>query len=363
MERHMDSKVIAEIEREIGYEFNCKEVLEQAFTRKSYTDEQRGGLNNEILEFYGDRVLDLIVVKELSEYYGGTDDNGYSCTYDEADFSTIKKNLVNSKALASHIDDLGFVRYLIMSKGDIRNNAQESTHVKEDLFEAIIGAVAVDSEWNLDKLETTVEFMLHIDSFMGCDMEDFEDYVSLVQQWHQRNYGTLPRYEFRERKRVIYSIFTVVNPSKTVDYGPAEPDMDIICDLELEGWKFVGYGYSKSEARMDAAESAYNYLEENDMLFSIADEVGEVTVETAVSQLHELAQKGYIEEPEYDFREQHDKDGNPRWSCVCMVSGYKHSYKAVGRASKRDAKRGAAYRMLMSIVENRNERTDDDEDE
>ena len=66
----MKEQVYDEIEQLIGYEFDNRLLLRQAFTRKSYTNETHDGDNNEVLEFIGDKVLDLIVVKALSEYYG-----------------------------------------------------------------------------------------------------------------------------------------------------------------------------------------------------------------------------------------------------------------------------------------------------
>lgn len=53
----------------IGYEFNNQELLEQAFTRRSYSMEN-GGEDNEVLEFIGDAALNMVVVKILSEEFG-----------------------------------------------------------------------------------------------------------------------------------------------------------------------------------------------------------------------------------------------------------------------------------------------------
>ena len=53
------------IQSQIGYEFNNLNLLQQAFTRRSYSEEN-GGENNEVLEFIGDKVLDLIVTKYLT---------------------------------------------------------------------------------------------------------------------------------------------------------------------------------------------------------------------------------------------------------------------------------------------------------
>ena len=71
------------IEKQIGYEFHNRMLLQQAFTRKSYTNETHDGDNNEVLEFIGDKVLDKEThddngnpiwtckcsIKDLDEFY------------------------------------------------------------------------------------------------------------------------------------------------------------------------------------------------------------------------------------------------------------------------------------------------------
>ena len=57
------------VERQIGYKFVNRDLLVQAFVRKSYSMEN-GGENNEVLEFIGDKALDLAVVKTLTDKYG-----------------------------------------------------------------------------------------------------------------------------------------------------------------------------------------------------------------------------------------------------------------------------------------------------
>ena len=69
----MKAEQYDEVESQIGYDFKNRLLLQQAFTRKSYTQETHDGENNEVLEFIGDKVLDLIVVKVLTEYYGEID--------------------------------------------------------------------------------------------------------------------------------------------------------------------------------------------------------------------------------------------------------------------------------------------------
>ena len=57
------------VQEKIGYRFDNIDLLLQAFTRSSYST-QYGGENNEVLEFIGDNVLDLYVVKTLADRFG-----------------------------------------------------------------------------------------------------------------------------------------------------------------------------------------------------------------------------------------------------------------------------------------------------
>ena len=55
MDRDLGFKMV---QGQIGYDFKNIDLLNQAFTRRSYSEEN-GGENNEVLEFIGDKVLDL----------------------------------------------------------------------------------------------------------------------------------------------------------------------------------------------------------------------------------------------------------------------------------------------------------------
>lgn len=57
------------VQAQIGYQFNNLDLLNQAFTRRSYSEEN-GGENNEVLEFIGDKALDFAVIKLLIAKYG-----------------------------------------------------------------------------------------------------------------------------------------------------------------------------------------------------------------------------------------------------------------------------------------------------
>ncbi|MDD3124086.1 MAG: ribonuclease III domain-containing protein [Candidatus Izemoplasmatales bacterium] len=333
-----------DVQRQISYWFDNIDLLFQAFTRRSYSEEN-GGENNEVLEFIGDRVLDFYVTKILMDRYGYTksqlddfdadedDDEFVVDTYtNEGSLTAIKKKLVKKKMLAHRIDKLGFKDFLRMGNGDIQQHKENEDSVKEDLFEAILGAIAIDSNWNTDELENVVDFMLNMDHFLTHGLTEEDDYVGLVQQWNQKENGEVPEYEFEE----IYS-------------GGFKAYLSL--DTPRGTMRYYAEGNSKAEARANVAEFAYNDLDEHDELFTIMDELPEeLTLENSINTLQELAQKGYVSMPEYYLPEDqvYDYNGNPRWMCTCTIRS--HALEEIVYAtSKKTAKKYAAYLCICNI--------------
>ena len=65
---------LGELEKIIGYTFKDKDYLCNALTHSSFANECKAQKNqvssNERLEFVGDKVLDLVLVKKLTEKFG-----------------------------------------------------------------------------------------------------------------------------------------------------------------------------------------------------------------------------------------------------------------------------------------------------
>lgn len=320
------------IENVIGYKFNNVYLLVQAFTRRSFSQEN-GGLDNEILEFVGDKVLDYFVVKILVNNYAcilkNREYKGLYSDFSEGDLTNIKKKLVEKKMLAHRIDLLGLNHFLIMGKRDIYNNVQYDTSVMEDLFEAILGAVAIDSKWDEKSINNVINKMLEPMKYLGEYNND--NYIDLIQTWHQRKYNELPLYEFYfDNNNHCY-----------------------VVRLFLRGIKkfFSSLGRTKTEARMNAAREALEYLEKNNLFYSKKDIVGEASLDRAINQLQELHQKGYISKPIYeDYLRGYDVNGNPVWDCDCTVEEY-GSCKVTSQ-SKKIAKKHAAYEMIKVVLNN-----------
>lgn len=329
------------IQNTIGYKFKNLDLLQQAFVRKSYSEEN-GGQNNEVLEFIGDNALDFAVIKILMDYFGEIIENKqyqelkhmnskhFATRLSEGQFTDIKKDLVQKKALSRYMDKLGFQTQLIMGHGDINENAQEQDSVKEDLFEAIIGAVAIDSNWNMETICNVVANMIDFEDYFSNIDNVEEDYVIDVQQWSQSHGFGLPIYEFEERQD------------------------GYLCFIEIKevGLQKVGFGTSKSKARSNAASLAYEWLDRNlyliHDLFKIVGEPDEIE---ALRQLNELVQKGVIEEPDFEFSQDYDNNGNPVWFCGLNFDDeyWGHFDCSTVSTGKKVSKRQAVYELLRYL--------------
>ena len=357
----MNNQTLEHIQKVIGYRFQNWDLLQQAFVRCTYSEEN-GGENNEVLEFIGDKVLDLVVVKLLTEKYGfmvgncedfdeSEECDEFACEKDEAELTEIKRQLVQKNYLAQQIDRLELAEYLITGKGD---NSYNNASVKEDLFEAIIGAAAIDSNWDMDELQNLVETMLDPDSIL----EEAEDnYISLIQDWTAKKGIGVPCYEFGPCGNVrlltgqLHISQTQVIEQSVMANDPLNKDAKFQCLLRIseELLPFGGFGCSHSEARRNACETAFKYLEREGLLFSIKDEIQNPNKDEAISQLEILSRRRYFSIPVYDFREDHDENGNPVWECRCKIKEHKYVSNAIS-SKKKDAKKTAAFDMLIHII-------------
>lgn len=102
---------ISEFEKKIGLEFKNKDLLELAFTHRSYLNENRSTVkeHNERIEFLGDAVLELVVTEMLYNKFPGMK---------EGEMTAIRSALVNTDSLSKQADKLGMEEYLKMSKGE-----------------------------------------------------------------------------------------------------------------------------------------------------------------------------------------------------------------------------------------------------
>ena len=137
-------KELRSVEKIIGYTFKNPALLDEALTHASYANEH-GVKSYERLEFLGDSVLGMTVSVELMKKYPDKD---------EGFLTKAKAQIVSGPTLASHIDALGIVLFVMHGAGKASAEVIESAKVKEDVFESITGAIMQDGG-----LEKAVEFV------------------------------------------------------------------------------------------------------------------------------------------------------------------------------------------------------------
>ncbi len=351
-----ERKWLDTVQKQIGYNFKNEDLLQQAFVRKSYAKEN-GGADNEILEFVGDRALEIFVTKYLMKLYGyflsETDDFDKENDYDEyysecseGELTELKKRLVQGRTLANRINNFGWNEHLIVGKGDLKNNIYMKDSVKEDLFEAIIGAVTIDSDWNFEKIESVIEYMLDPD--LELKSGDTFDFVRIVQDWYRTKYGKSPIIECYDNNSLGFVV--------PIGYGNSSGRYR--CELDLQNLNnsfnmssrhFCGFGHSKIEAKRDLCLKIYKYLEENQLLKTIRDEIDNPNKDQSINQLETLARRGYFSIPVYSFKEIHDRDGNPIWNAECHIAEYPITMNS-RNTSKKEAKKNAAFKMLKYVL-------------
>lgn len=192
------------IKEKTGYYIKNNSVLIQAFRRSSYAAEN-GGKSNEIFEFIGDQVLSNYVVKIIAKRCGSYNMVGdYTFRIRENRFTTIKQDFISNENFARIIDEWGIIDCLLVGKSDEKNEVHKQTKIKADLFESIIGAIAVESNWDDEILEKVVNQALNIDekidelikSDYGYTMFNFDNAVSQLKECAEKQIFTVEEYEF-----------------------------------------------------------------------------------------------------------------------------------------------------------------------
>lgn len=137
----MKEKDLAGFEKLIGIEFKNKEILRQAFTHRSYLNENKGlkAKHNERLEFLGDAVLELVITDYLYKEYP---------TKNEGDMTSIRSALVNAQTCALVAQNLEVNDYLLLSRGEAKDVGRARSYILANTLEAIIGAIYIDQGYD-----------------------------------------------------------------------------------------------------------------------------------------------------------------------------------------------------------------------
>ncbi len=127
----------SEVEARIGVVFRRPALLRQAFVHRSYLNEfpSEGLESNERLEFFGDAVLSYVVAERLFR-------DCPEC--DEGDLTEWRGHLVRRDSLASFGRRLGLGEFFLLGRGEEAAGGRERAANLASLFEAVVGAIAID---------------------------------------------------------------------------------------------------------------------------------------------------------------------------------------------------------------------------
>jgi len=217
-------KKIKELEKIIKYNFKKPYLLIKALTHKSFDN----NINNEKLEFLGDRVLGLIISQKLLNIYPA-----------EKEGIIDKKfaNLVNKKTCVNIAKKINLKKYLYLGASH-KNIERSADKIVADCLEAIVGAIYLDGG-----LKQSEKFILNLwEKFILNSVITLIDSKTKLQEYSLKKYKKLPKYTFFKKT------------------GPQHKPL-FKTEVEIpESKKIFGIGSSKKNAQQNAAAKLIKIL-------------------------------------------------------------------------------------------------------
>ena len=205
------------LQKKISISFKDKELLIKSLTHKSFNK----NINNEKIEFLGDRVLGLVIAKKLLEIYP-----------DEKEGVLDKKfsSLVNKKTCLEIANKIGLDKY-ILTFNPKNKKVKIEDKIIADGCEALIGAIYLDNGYN-----EVENFILNL---WKKKIEDSVitqiDAKTKLQEFSLKKYKVLP----------TYKIISNTGPRH-------KPILKV--SVKLKGSKlYTAVGASKKDAEQNAA--------------------------------------------------------------------------------------------------------------
>ena len=206
------------IQELIEYNFKNLELLKLAFVHSS-----NGKPNNQRLEFLGDSVLDLVVSNILFENKSNS----------EGQLTKKRAALVCEENLSDIIKNMGLEKFLTFGKSF---KGEPTNAIRADLFESIVGAIYLDSDYSLKEVTEFVK--KHLDLSV-CNSVD---YISALQEL-----------VFQDKDSTI--------EYKTKEIEVVGDDHKFESEVYINGLICASStGFSKKEAKKNVAKLVYENL-------------------------------------------------------------------------------------------------------
>jgi len=173
-------KQIKALEKALNYKFKRADLITEALTHKSY----KKPYNNERLEFLGDAVLDLIVGEYLFNKFPKED---------EGVLSKIRASLVNEKGFTRLAKKINLGNSLLISLAEENNDGRTKPSLLSNAFEAIIGAIYLESGL---KVSSDITIKLIESTYQSIDLNSLsKDFKTTLQELTQADFGETPTYK------------------------------------------------------------------------------------------------------------------------------------------------------------------------
>jgi ribonuclease-3 len=216
-------------EKKTKVTFKDKGLLQQAFIHRSYINENPGTKlsHNERLEFLGDAVLELIVTDFLYKKYPN---------YTEGELTSLRSALVNAIIISEVATGIGMNEYLLLSKGEAKDNGKARQYILANTYEAYIGAMYLDQ--GIEVVDKFLQKYLLPKTEEIVSKKLWRDAKSLVQEKAQEFVNVTPAY------KVLH------------ESGPDHDKHFTVGIFFRDDLIAEGKGKSKQEAEQKAAEAA-----------------------------------------------------------------------------------------------------------
>ncbi len=232
----MQTKLSTEkLEKTVGYTFKNKKLLTEALTHSSYSNEllQRNidSRSNERLEFLGDSVLEIVSTTYLFENFP---------SIPEGELTKLRSEVICTEALSGYAAEISLGDFLLLGKGEKKGGGQNKPSTLENAFEALLGAIYLDSGHSLEAVE---KFALPFISKKALAASiDSKDYKSELQQIVQQTPGEKLSYEVTDRT------------------GPDNDPTFTVTAMLNSNVIGRGVGHSKRKAEQEAAKDALKFF-------------------------------------------------------------------------------------------------------
>ncbi len=210
-----------EINKLLDYQFKNNRLLEEALTHASARKSSK--VNNERLEFLGDRVLGLVIAEELLRKNPNST---------EGEIATYYNSLVKKETCSFIAKEIGLENLLTLGKSVRRTNDRQKDKILGNAIEALIGAIFLDAGFEISKQLVLKVWRKQIDI-----VRDIEAHAKTALQELLQSKGQEPP--------------TYKQISRT---GP-DHDPDFCVEVVLgSGLNAIGSGSTKRMAETKAAE-------------------------------------------------------------------------------------------------------------